>query len=126
MASDLPADIQAVIAWLVVQAKSYKSIVDGTPSLQPREVEGFKSDLMLRTCGGIVIGCRSLRSAQTASVPVCLPRTPPNWLIPCKGVRQLVPQSEREGWTYDDVIRAAGLPDDDDPTGQLGVPSEQW
>jgi hypothetical protein len=49
MASDLPADIQAVIAWLVVQAKSYKSIVDGTPSLQPREVEGFKSDLMLRT-----------------------------------------------------------------------------
>lgn len=49
MASELPRDIQAVIAWLVEQAKGYKSIVDGTPRLQSREVEGFKSDLMLRT-----------------------------------------------------------------------------
>jgi hypothetical protein len=39
---------------------------------------------------------------------------------------RLVPKRERKGWTYDRVIRAAGLPDDDDPAGQLGVPSENW
>lgn len=129
MTSDLPSDIETIIAWLVKQANAYKRIADGTPRLQWREVEGFKSDLMLNPerwqrdrvpLSAFSAECISagLTSKDTALLVDPLRRR--------QSGRSLRPKQVRKGWTYEGVINAAALPDSDDPAGQIGVPSEDW
>ena len=123
MTSGLPPDIQAIIAWLVDMAKGYKGIVDGTPNLQAREVEGFKSDLMLRTwrwhrdrVPPSVFNGECIKAGLT-------PMDSAKLVDPLRrrqAGRRLVPRRERRGWTYDRVIDAADLSAEDDLAGEIG------
>lgn len=116
-APELPPDILAIIRWLARKADGYKSIATGEPRLQSLEINGFKSDLMLRTYRwgrdrvppatfGAVCIAEGLAIDNTATLVEHLRNR--------QAGKQLRPNRFRKGWTYDSVVRAANVPEDPD------------
>lgn len=120
----LPLDILAVIDHLADMASRSTG-----KRLDALESDGFKSELMLRTSRwsrdrvrpavfGAACIAAGLRPQDAAKLVDCLRKR--------QDGRRLQQRAThfRKGWTFDGVIRLAGLSSDDDCG--LGVPSEDW
>lgn len=126
---DLPPDILAVIDHLVERANAYKSIATGVPDLQRREIQQFKSDLMERSSRwhhdrvkASVFSAECIAkglSAEDAATLAGLLRA----RHAGKGFR---PDKNRKGYTFDGVIRLAGIPEDLHENLGIGDPSEEY
>jgi hypothetical protein len=128
-APELPPDILAIIKWLARKADGYKSIATGEPRLQSPEINGFKSDLMLRTHRW---GRHRVPPATFSAVCIAAGLAADNTATLVEHLRnrqagkQLRPNRFRKGWTYDGVVRAAGLPEDPDDSLGHADASRDW
>jgi hypothetical protein len=125
MASALPPSILAIIDWLVSEATRYDGKLHGF------EKEQFISDLMERT-----YQWRRDRVPPAAFSEACISaglfRVDTEELVGYLRERQdgkqlvLREGSPRKGWTFDGVLKAAGISPDDDDELDIGEPSENW
>ena len=134
MKPPLPPDILAVINHLGQNARGYRPLNAGQEHpgrLKFTESDAFKSELMLRTSRW----ARD-RVPTTAFRQACLEAglsqedtdKLTGYLQRRQNGKRLVQRATRfrRGATFDGVIRAAGLADDDGSPSELGEPSEDW
>jgi hypothetical protein len=138
MTPPLPPDILAVINHLGQNARGYRPLDAGPDHpgrLKFTESDAFKSELMLRTFrwardrvpasafrqACLEAGLEASLSQEDTDKLTC-------YLQRRQNGKRLVQRATRfrRGATFDGVIRAAGLTDDDGSPSELGEPSEDW
>jgi hypothetical protein len=121
----LPPDILVVIDYLAAMASRSTG-----KRLDALESDGFKSELMLRTSRWRRDRVRPAAFSEACIAAGLRPEDAAklvDYLQKRQRGKRLQQRAThfRKGWTYDGVIRAAGLSSNDDDL-DLGEPSEDW